>query len=69
MDTNLVIGYIRLGKDDQESINVKLVGFGYELKKLLLTVKSFPRTVDFVFETVCLASEYQAYFPAVSPPC
>ena len=69
MDTNLVIGNIRLGKDDQESITVRLVGFGYELKKLLLTVKCFPRTVDFVFETVCLASEYQAYFPAVSPPC
>lgn len=69
LETNLVIGDITLGRDDQENIHVKLVGFGFETKKLLLTVKSFPRTVNFVFETVCLASEYQAYFPAVSPWC
>lgn len=69
IDTNLVIGHIILGKDDQESINVKLVGFEFEVKKLLLTVKSWPRTMHFVFETVCLASEYQKYFPAVSSWC
>lgn len=69
LETNLVIGDIVFGKDDQESINVKLVGFGFEMKKLLLTVKSLPRTVQFVFQTVCLASEYQAYFPAVSSCC
>ena len=68
-DSNLVIGHIKYGKDDDESIQVKLVGFSFEIKKLILTIKSFPRTVDFCFENVCLASEYQAYFPAVSPLC
>ena len=67
LETNPVIGDIILGKGDQESIHVKLLGSGFETKKLLLTVKLFPRTVNFVFETICLASEYQAYFPAVSP--
>ena len=67
VDSNLVIGHIKHEKDDDESIQVKLVGFGFEIKKLILTIKSFPRTVDFCFENVCLASEYQAYFPAVSP--
>lgn len=67
LETNLVIGDVVLGKDDQERIHVKLVGFGFETKKLLLTVRAYPRTLDFVFETVCLASEYQAYFPAVRP--
>ena len=67
LDNNLVIGDIKLGNGDEESIHVKLVGFSFEIKKLILTVKSFPRTVEFCFENVCLASEYQAYFPAVSP--
>lgn len=62
-EPDLVIGCIKIGKDDQENLNVKLVGFGFETKKLLLTVKSSPRNVHFVFEKVCLASEYQAYFP------
>lgn len=66
-DANVVMGDIKFGRDDQETIRVKLVDFSCELKKLLLTIKSFPRTMHFVFETVCLASEYQAYFPAVSP--
>ena len=65
-DSNLVIGDIKFEEDDQESIHVKLVGFSFEVKKLLLTIKVFPRTVEFVFKTVCLASEYKAYFPAVS---
>ena len=69
LDNNLVIGDIKLGKDDEESIHVKLIGFSFEIKKLILTVKSFPRTVEFCFENVCLASEYRAYFPAVSPLC
>ena len=69
VDSNLVIGHIKHGKDDDESIHVKLVGFSFEIKKLILTIKSYPRTVDFCFENVCLASEYQAYFPAVSPLC
>lgn len=69
LDTDLVIGDIKLGNDDQGSMNVKLVGFGFELKKLILTVKVSPRTVHFMFETVCLASEYQTYFPAVSLSC
>lgn len=68
-DPNLVIGDIKLGKNDQESIRVKFAGFGFETHKLLLTIKSMPRTMNFVFETVCLASEYQVYFPAVSPWC
>ena len=68
-DSNLVIGHIKHGKDDDEGIQVKLLGFSFEIKKLILTIKSFPRTVDFCFENVCLASEYQAYFPAVSPLC
>ena len=68
-DSNLVIGDIKFGKDDDESIHVKLVGFSFEVKKLLLTIKSFPRTVEFCFEKGCLASEYQGYFPAVSPLC
>lgn len=63
-DANIIIGYIKLGRDDEETIKVKLVDFAYQLKKLLLTVKSSPLTTHFVFETVCLASEYQAYFPA-----
>lgn len=67
-DTNTVIGNIRLGKNDKE-LYVKFVGFRFETHKLLLTIKSLPRTVLFVFENVCLASEYQAYFPAVSPWC
>ena len=73
VDGNLVIGNIKHGKDDgmhaDEGIHVKLVGFSFEIKKLILTIKCFPRTVDFCFENVCLASEYQAYFPAVSPFC
>lgn len=66
-DTNLVIGDIKIGKDNGECYSVKLVGFEFETKKILLTVKSMPRTVHFVFDTVCLASEYKTYFPAVSP--
>ena len=64
LETILVIGVIRLRKDGR-NIDVKLVDFGYEVKKLLLTVKDTPRTVPFVFDTVCMASEYQAYYPAV----
>ena len=66
-DPSLVIGDIKLGRDDEENINVKFVGFGFETHKLLLTIKSMPRTMHFVIEAVCLASEYQVYFPAVSP--
>ena len=69
IDSNIVIGDIRFGKDDDESVHVKLVGFSFEVKKLILTIKVFPRTVEFRFENCCLASEYQAYFPAVSPLC
>ena len=61
-----VIGEIRLKENDEEEIKVKFVGFGFEVHKLLLTIKVFPRSVDFVFNSVCLASEYAAYFPAVS---
>ena len=68
-DPNLVIGDIKLGKNDEKNVNVKFVGFGFETHKLLLTIKSMPRTMHFVFEAVCLASEYQVYFPAVSPWC
>ena len=66
-EPNLVIGDIKFGEGDQEGLKVKFVGFGYEVKKLLLTIKSLPRTMDFVFKSVCLASEYKAYFPTVSP--
>lgn len=68
-DPAIIIGDIKLGKDDQENIKVKFVGFGFELHKLLLSIKSMPRTMHFVFEAVCLASEYRVYFPAVSPWC
>ena len=68
-DIDLVIGEIKLGQDTGEGIKVKFVGFKFEVKKLLLTIKVLPRTMDFVFESFCLASEYQAYFPAVSPLC
>ena len=67
-DQSVVIGDIKFGEDDQESIKVKFLGFEFDVKKLLLTIKSLPRAVDFVFKSVCLASEYKAYFPAVSPP-
>ena len=67
-DQSVVIGDIKFGEDDQESIKVKFLGFEFDVKKLLLTIKSLPRAVDFVFKFVCLASEYKAYFPAVSPP-
>lgn len=66
-DPSLVIGDIKLGRDDEENVNVKFVGFGFETHKLLLTIKSMPRTMHFVLDAVCLASEYQVYFPAVSP--
>lgn len=66
-EPNLVIGDIKFGEGDQESLKVKFVGFGFEVKKLLLTIKSLPRAMDFVFKSVCLASEYKAYFPTVSP--
>ena len=64
LNPDRVMGTIIFGKDNQEGNAVKLVGCGFETKKLLLTVKSEPRTLHFMFETVCLASEYQAYFPA-----
>ena len=66
---DLVIGNIKLGEDDGEGIKVKFVGFGFEVKQLLLTIKVLPRTMDFMFESFCLASEYQAYYPAVSSRC
>ena len=62
-----VIGHIKVNGDDQDGIAVRLLGFDWDIKTLLLTIKSPPRTVNFVFKTVCLASEYKAYFPAVSP--
>ena len=68
-DPDLVIGDIRLGEDDGEGIKVKFVGFKFEVKQLLLTIKVLPRKLDFVFESSCLASEYRAYFPAVSLLC
>ncbi len=61
-----VIGDIKFGEDDQERIKVRLLGFDWDIKTLLLTIKSGPRAVDFVFKTACLASEYKAYFSAVS---
>lgn len=64
---NLVIGDIKFREGDQEGLKVKFTGFGFEVKKLLLTIKSLPRAMDFVFKSVCLASEYKAYFPTVSP--
>lgn len=63
----LVHGDIKLGQDDLERFRVKFVGFGFEVKNLLLTIKSSSGDVLFVFDSACLASEYQAYFPAVSP--
>lgn len=68
-DPNVVIGDIKLGKDDQENKLVKFVGFGFETHRLLLSIRSMPRTMHFVLEAVCQASEYQVYFPAVSPWC
>ena len=68
-EQDLVIGDIKLGEDDGEGVKVKFVGFGFEVKQLLLTIKVFPRIMHFVFESFCLASEYKAYFPAVSPLC
>ena len=64
---NLVIGDIKLGEDNSERIKVKLVGFSSEVRRLLLTTKLQPRELDLIFRSVCLASEYKAYFPAVSP--
>ena len=64
-----VIGDIKLGEDDEEGIKVRFMGFGFDVKQLLLAVKVFPRTVNFVFDSVCLASEYKVYFPAVSHLC
>ena len=66
-EPNLVIGDIKFGEGDREGLKVKLVGFGSDVKKLLLTIKSLPRAVDFVFKSFCLASEYKAYFLIVSP--
>ena len=66
---NLVIGEIKVGEDDGEGMRVRFVGFGFEVKQLLLTIKVLPRTMDFVFKSFCLASEYRSYFPAVSPLC
>ena len=66
VERNLVIGEIKLAKDTHESIDVKLVGFEAEVRRLLLTIKRLPQIVDFVFDTVCLASEYQKYFSVVS---
>ena len=66
VEDNLVIGDIKLAKDDHESIKVRLVGFDFEVHRLLLTIKIIPQTVNFIFDTVCLASEYKAYFSAVS---
>ena len=68
-EPDLVIGDIKLGEDDGEGIKVRFVGFGFEVKQLLLTIKVLPRIMDFVFESSCLASEYNAYFPAVSALC
>ena len=68
-EQDLVLGEIKIGKDDGEGIKVKFVGFGFEVKQLLLAIKVLPRTLNFVFESFCLASEYKAYFPAVSPLC
>ena len=68
-EQHLVIGDIKLGENEPEGIKVKFVGFGPEMKKLLLTIRVLPRTMDFLFNSVCLASEYKAYFPAVSPLC
>lgn len=66
LEQSLVLGDLKLGKDDLEKFRVKFVGFGFEVRNLLLTIKSSSADVHFVFESVCLASEYQAYFPAVS---
>ena len=66
VDGNSVTGDIKFAKDDHESIKVKLLGFDFEVHKLLLTIKISHRTVDFVFDSVCLASEYKAYFSVVS---
>ena len=63
---SVAMGDIKLGKDDRESIKVRLVGFENEVRRLLLTIKIQPQTVNFVFETACLASEYQTYFSVVS---
>ena len=68
-EQDLVLGEIKFGKDNEEGIKVKFVGFGLEVKQLLLAIKVLPRTLDFVFESFCLASEYKAYFPAVSLLC
>ena len=68
-EINMVIGEVKIGEDDGEGIKVRFVGFGFEVKQLLLTIKVLPRTMNFVFRSFCLASEYKAYFPAVSPLC
>ena len=68
-DQDLVIGNIKLGENDGEGIKVKFVGFGFEVKQLLLTIKVLRRKMDFMFESFCLASEYKAYYPAVSSLC
>ena len=68
-EPDLVIGDIKLGEDDGEGIKVRFVGFGFEVKQLLLTIKVFPREMDFAFDSSCLASEYRAYFPAVGVLC
>ena len=68
-EPDLVIGDIKLGEDDGEGIKVRFVGFGFDVKQLLLTIKVLPRIMNFVFESSCLASEYNAYFPAVSALC
>lgn len=67
LEQSLVLGDIKFRQDDLEKFRVKFVGFGFEVRNLLLTIKSSSGGVYFVFESVCLASEYQAYFPAVSP--
>jgi len=66
----LVLGNIKIGPRLEDVGKMKLAGFDWDVKRLLLTIKDpiDPMRMDFEFTNICTAANYARYWHNVRMP-
>ena len=69
-EQTLVIGNFRIGPTLEDAGKMKLAGFDYSVKRLLLTIKDYnnPDSLYFNFNKICTVTDYERYWHNVSDP-
>lgn len=68
IDTDVVYGHIKIGSDLEDLGKTKIIGGGWNVKKLLLANKNRfdPQDMGLNFKNTCTVAEYQRYMHNVS---